>query len=149
MENPFHAWESQTTCPGWSHTDATRGPLLSGTKFTWCCVVSQNALLKHDARRLSGTTHPSRASCTRRRRRVTHHKHVASHTPQSAPLWRTGLVKSVLGSVEAFDVLIIRRSAASLGAPGLPGSGPAQRMRRTMLTCACNTPNPLPTPKCT
>ena len=23
MENPFHAWESQTTCLGWSHTDAT------------------------------------------------------------------------------------------------------------------------------
>ena len=57
--------------------------------------------------------------------------------------------KSVLGLESKLDVLIMRRSAVSLGAPGLPGPGPAQRMRRTMLACACNTPTPLPAPKCT
>ena len=61
----------------------------------------------------------------------------------------TGLVQSVLGRESKSDVLVMRRNAASLGAPGLPGSGPAQRMRRTMLACACNTATPVPAPKCT
>ena len=58
----------------------------------------------------------------------------------------TGLVQSVLGCESRSDLLIMRRSAASLGVPGLPGSGPAQGMQRTMLACACNTPTPLPAP---